>query len=150
VLIDLIAQNQPSSNQFFDALLSEIRDEIFRTWTSRPSWLQRGFGISIAGDAETQIFDAQSMPFTLHASMASYLPIGTLFSQATVVMAGRSRGGPPARSAWSFRGHQGRSQSLLALFAGKVASRIGINAANRKQKVPGVAAVAPGAAARVT
>ena len=71
-------------------------------------------------------------------------------SQATVVTAGRSRGGPQARSAWSFRGHQGRPQSLLALFAGKVAVKIRINTTIRKQKVPGVAAVAPEAATRVT
>jgi hypothetical protein len=90
------------------------------------------------------------MSFSLHASMESDLSAGTLFSRTTVVTAGRSRGGPQARSAWSFRGHQGRPQSLLALFAGKVAFKIGINTANRKQKVPGVAAVASEAATRVT
>jgi hypothetical protein len=36
------------------------------------------------------------------------------------------------RSAWSFRGHQGRPQSLLALFAGRVAFKISINTTNRK------------------
>jgi hypothetical protein len=52
--------------------------------------------------------------------------------------------GLQARSAWSFRGHQERPQSLLALFAGKVAFKIRINTTNRKQKVPGVVAIAQG------
>jgi hypothetical protein len=60
VLNELIKRNGPASNlssgsnQLFAALLDDVRDDMFRTWEARLSWLKRGFGISIAGDAETQ------------------------------------------------------------------------------------------------
>lgn len=54
VLTVLIQRNQSRGNQFFEALLGEVRDDIFRAWDSRLNWLKRGFGISIAGDAATQ------------------------------------------------------------------------------------------------
>jgi hypothetical protein len=54
VLTVLIQRNQCRGDQFFEALLGEVREEIFRTWDSRLSWLKRAFGISIAGDTATQ------------------------------------------------------------------------------------------------
>lgn len=54
VLTVLIQQNESRGDQFFEALLAEVRQEIFRTWESRLSWLKRAFVISIAGDTATQ------------------------------------------------------------------------------------------------
>jgi hypothetical protein len=48
------------------------------------------------------------------------------------------------------RGHQGRYRSLLALFVGKTALKMHINATNPKQKVPEVVSLAPEAATHET
>lgn len=54
VLAALIEQSKSRGEPFFEALLSEARGDIFRTWDSKLSWLKRAFGVSIAGDAPTQ------------------------------------------------------------------------------------------------
>ena len=56
VLTALILRNRPGDNRLFTALLGEVREDIFRTWDSRLTWLRQGFGISIAGDSATQNF----------------------------------------------------------------------------------------------
>jgi hypothetical protein len=41
-------------NKFGDALLEEIADDIYKSWESRLRWLNRGFGVAIAGDLVMQ------------------------------------------------------------------------------------------------
>jgi hypothetical protein len=50
----LIASSRVSDSKFASALLDDNYEEIFKTWDSRLKWLDKGFGIGIAGDRPVQ------------------------------------------------------------------------------------------------
>lgn len=54
VLARLIVLSDLQATKLGAALVDEMRDDINRTWDTRMSWLSRGFGLAIAGEAEYQ------------------------------------------------------------------------------------------------
>lgn len=54
LLSELIESEIAKMSKLSVALLSERRDDIFRTWDSRLEWLSKGFGVKVAGDREIQ------------------------------------------------------------------------------------------------
>lgn len=56
VLGQLIENSGVTRSRLSRALLDECQDDIYRSWSSRLKWLNRGFEISIGGDSEVQRF----------------------------------------------------------------------------------------------
>ncbi len=54
----LIEASQVEDNRLTKSLLAESYDDIFRNWESRLKWLDKGFGVAIAGDRPVQDYRA--------------------------------------------------------------------------------------------
>lgn len=54
VLARLIVLSDLQATKLGAALVDQMRDDMNRTWDSRMSWLNRGFGLAIAGEVESQ------------------------------------------------------------------------------------------------
>lgn len=54
----LIETSQVEDNRLAKSLLAESYDDIFRSWDSRLRWLDKGFGVAVAGDRPVQDYRA--------------------------------------------------------------------------------------------